>query len=144
MATLHLEVISAERLVYSDDVSAVVAPGVDGELGILPHHAPLLTVLEPGELLIRKDGEETYVAVSGGFLEVMANHVVVLADAVERAEEIDEQRALEAIRRAEERLASRESDVDLARAVAAMRRAQTRLKIARRRRKDTPSRPGGS
>ena len=144
MATLHLEVISAERLVYSDDVSAVIAPGIDGELGILPHHAPLLTVLEPGELLIRKDGEETYVAVSGGFLEVMANHVVVLADAVERAEEIDEQRALEAIRRAEERLAGRQSDVDLALAVAAMRRAQTRLKIARRRRKDTPSLPGGS
>jgi F-type H+-transporting ATPase subunit epsilon len=137
MTSIHLEIISAERLVYSDDVSVIVAPGVEGALGILPFHAPLLTELEPGELMLRKDSEETYVAVSGGFLEVMANHVVVLADAVERAEEIDEQRALEAIRRAEERLASRESDVDLARALASMRRAQMRLKVARRRRKDS-------
>lgn len=141
MPTMLLEIVTAERLVYSEQVSGVVAPGIEGELGILPHHAPLLTILQPGELRILKEGQEdTYMAVSGGFLEVMANRVVILADTAERAEEIDEARAEAATQRAQERLAHRTADIDLERALASMRRAQTRLKVVRRRRH--PPQPG--
>lgn len=141
MATMTLEIVTAERQVSSEEVNGVVAPGIEGELGILPHHAPLLTVLQPGELrIIRAGQEDEHLAVSGGFMEVMGNKVVVLADAAERAEEIDEQRAQEAVRRAEERLAHRTQDMDLERAVASMRRAALRLKVVRRRRH--PPQPG--
>ncbi len=135
MSTLRLEIITAERQILADNVNAVVAPGIEGELGILPHHAPLMTMLKPGELLIRKDGEEIYLAVSGGFLEVRPDKVIILADACERAEEIDIARAEEAKRRAEERLKSRPSGVDVGRAEAALRRALARLKVAERRRR---------
>ena len=134
MVTMRLEIITAERSVYADEVEALVAPGIDGELGILPHHAPLMTALQPGEIMIRKEGDETYLAVTGGFLEVMANQVTILADACERSDEIDEERARMAMQQAEERLASRSADLDLEQATVAMRRAETRLKVARRRR----------
>jgi F-type H+-transporting ATPase subunit epsilon len=140
MATLRLEIITAERQVFADDVNVVVAPGIEGELGILPHHAPLMTMLKPGELLIRKDGEETYLVVSGGFLEVRPDKVIVLADACERAEEIDITRAEEAKHRAEERLKTHPPGLDIARAQAALLRSLIRLRIAeRRRRKSTSS-----
>ena len=140
MSTMKLEIVTAERLVYEDQVNAVVAPGVEGQLGILPHHAALLTTLQPGELTIRKDGEEdVYMAVSGGFLEVMNNRVVVLADTAERADEIDEQRAEEAMRRAQEQLDTRTEDVNLERALGAIMRSQTRLKVVRRRRRPSQS-----
>jgi len=140
MATLRLEIITAERQVFADDVNVVVAPGIEGELGILPHHAPLMTMLKPGELLIRKDGEETYLVVSGGFLEVRPDKVIILADACERAEEIDITRAEEAKHRAEERLKTHPPGLDIARAQAALLRSLIRLRIAeRRRRKSKPS-----
>ncbi len=135
MTKLRFEIVTAERLVYSDDVDVVIAPGVEGQLGILPSHAPLLTTLQPGELVVRKEGEETAMFVSGGFLEVMQNRVTVLADVAERAEEIDVTRADEAKRRAEEMLRERPPEMDLARAEAALRRSLVRLKIAERRRK---------
>ena len=138
MAPMLLEIITAERQVYSDEVDAVVAPGIEGQLGILPHHAPLMTVLQPGELLIRKGGEEAYLAVTGGFMEVLGNKVTVLADAAERSDEIDEQRAQEAIEQAQERIRNRGSDEQLEEALRSLRRAQVRVGIARRRR-----RPGG-
>ena len=134
MATMQLEIISAERQVYSDEVDVVVAPGVDGQLGILPHHAPLMTVLQPGEVLVRKDGEETFLAVTGGFMEVMGNKVTILADACERSDEIDEARAQEAVARAQERISSHTTNMQLERAVTSMRRAQVRLNVSRRRR----------
>ncbi|MFH1140780.1 MAG: F0F1 ATP synthase subunit epsilon [Chloroflexota bacterium] len=141
MPTMQLEIVTAERLVYSDQVNCVVAPGIEGELGILPHHAPLLTTLQAGELRIMKEGQpDTYLAISSGFLEVMANRVVVLADTAERADEIDEARAQDAMQRAQERLEHRAADIDLERALASMRRAQTRLKVVRRRRH--PPTPG--
>ena len=140
MATLRLEIITAERQVFADDVNVVVAPGIEGELGILPHHAPLITMLKPGELLIRKDGNETYMVVSGGFLEVRPDKVIVLADACERAEEIDITRAEEAKHRAEERLKTHPPGLDISRAQAALLRSLIRLRIAeRRRRKSTSS-----
>jgi F-type H+-transporting ATPase subunit epsilon len=135
-----LEIITAERQVYSDEVDAVVAPGIEGQLGILPHHAPLMTVLQPGELLIRKGGEEAFLAVTGGFMEVLGNKVTVLADAAERSEEIDEQRAQQAVERAQERIRNRDSDQQLEEALRSLRRAQVRVGIARRRRR--PGAPG--
>ena len=130
MATIKLDIVSAERLVFSEDVAEVVAPGVAGQLGILPHHAPLMTMLRSGELLVRKDGEEVVLAISGGFLEVRPDRVIVLADAAERAEEIDIARAEEAMRRAQERMQRPVADVDLPRAEAAIRRALARLQVA--------------
>ena len=136
MAPMLLEIVTAERLVYSDEVDIVVAPGMEGELGILPHHAPLLTILQPGELRIHKTGQEdVYMAVTGGFLEVTGNRVIVLADAAERSEEIDEARAQEALRRAEERLERSEEGADLQRALASIRRSRLRLDVRRRRRR---------
>ncbi|GAG21047.1 unnamed protein product, partial [marine sediment metagenome] len=104
MSSLKLDIVTAERVVYSDEADVVVAPGIDGQLGILPHHAPLMTTLQPGELRVRKGGEEFSLAISGGFLEVRPDRVIILADTAERAEEIDVSRAEEAKRRAEERL----------------------------------------
>lgn len=134
MATMRLEIATAERVVYSEDVEILVAPGMDGQLGILPNHAPLLTALQPGEIRVVREGEEAYMAVSGGFLEVMANRVTILADTAERAEEIDIERAEEAMQRAQERIETSVSDMDLQRALASIRRSQARLLAARRRR----------
>jgi F-type H+-transporting ATPase subunit epsilon len=135
LSKLKFEIVTAERMVYSDDADIVIAPGIEGQLGILPGHAPLLTMLQPGELVVRREGEETAMFVSGGFLEVMQNRVTVLADVAERAEEIDISRAEEAKTRAEERLREHTAEMDLARAEAALRRSMMRLKIAERRRK---------
>ncbi|MCH7843375.1 MAG: F0F1 ATP synthase subunit epsilon [Chloroflexi bacterium] len=139
-----LEIITAERQVYSGEVDMVIAPGVDGQLGILPKHAPLMTMLKAGELTVRKSGEDDmYVAVSGGFMEVLGNRVSVLADACERSDEIDEERAQQAMQRAQERLANRDSDMDLEKAMASLRRAQVRVDLVRRRRPRTGQQPPG-
>ena len=135
MAKMQLDIVTAERLVSSDQVDVLVAPGGDGELAILPHHAPLLTTLKPGEMRVVKDGEESYIAVSGGFLEMIGNTVTVLADTAERADEIDVERSEEALRRAQERIAEAPGEADLERAVASVRRSQARLMVARRRRR---------
>ena len=143
MAPMRLEIITAEREVYADDVDVLVAPGIEGQLGILPHHAPLMTALQPGELLIRKEGEESYLAVTGGFLEVIGNKVTILADACERSDEIDEERAQAAIDRATDDLSRVEANQQLAQAAVAMRRAQIRLNVVRRRRqRGTPGSRG--
>ncbi len=134
MATMRLEVITAERQVYADDVEMVVAPGIEGQWGILAHHAPLMTALQPGEILIRKDGEDTYLAVTGGFMEVIGNTVTILADAAEHSEEIDEGRAQAAVELAREQLSQRGSGLQLERVAASLRRAEVRLNVARRRR----------
>ncbi len=135
MAMMQLEIITAERVVYSDEVNAVVAPGIEGELGILPHHAALMTMLKPGELLVRKDSDESYLAVSGGFMEVLDNKVIILADAAERAEEIDAERAEAARHRAEELLKTRPPGIDIITAEAALRRSLIRLKVTVRRKR---------
>ena len=143
MAPMRLEIITAEREVYADDVDVLVAPGIEGQLGILPHHAPLMTALQPGELLIRKEGEESYLAVTGGFLEVIGNKVTILADACERSDEIDEERAQAAIDKATDDLSRVEANQQLAQAAVAMRRAQIRLNVVRRRRqRGTPGSRG--
>ena len=139
---MKVVIITGEKEVYSDQVDVIVVPGVEGELGILPYHAPLMTSLRSGEIMTRKDGEETFLAVSGGFVEIMDNTVTILADSAERSDDIDEQRAQAAMRRAQERIQQHPSDLDLERAMATMRRSQVRLKVLRRRRKTPVS--GGS
>ena len=137
---LTLEIITPERVVFSEpDVESVTLPGVDGELTILPSHAPLMTALNPGPLLFRKAGQDVDVALSGGFLEVRDDKVIVLADTAERSDEIDASRAEEARRQALEAITSHAGDIDLAAAMASLGRAQARLRVAERRRR----RPGG-
>jgi len=139
MSSIRLDIITAERVVFSEDVDVVVAPGVEGQLGILPHHAPLMTTLQEGELRVKKSGEEFFLAISGGFLEVRPDRVIVLANAAERSEEIDIARAEEAKRRAEARLSHRQAPgLDEAQAQAALLRAVARLKVAEKRRKRKP------
>jgi len=140
MAKLKLEIVTAEHQIFSGEVDAVIAPGIEGQLGILPHHAPLMTILQSGELIIRKDKEDLYMAITGGFLEVRPDKVVILADACEHCEEIDVERAEAAKMRAQERLQSRSPEIDHARAQAALQRALVRLKVAEKmRRKMKPS-----
>ena len=134
MAPMLLEIVTAESLVYSEEIDVLVAPGTDGELGILPRHAPLLTALKPGEIRVVKDGEDTYMAVSGGFMEVIGNKITILADTAERVDDIDVERAEEALKLAQERVEARASDMDLERALSSIRKSQARLKVARRRR----------
>src|SRR3954447_10969346 len=101
---LLLEIVTPERLAYSEDVDSVQVPGIDGELGILPHHAPLVSLLGVGELRIRKGGQEELFAVAGGFLQVRPDKVVVMAETADLASEIDLEKAQEARREAERAL----------------------------------------
>jgi F-type H+-transporting ATPase subunit epsilon len=128
--TLHVEVVTAERELYSGEADMVSAPGSEGRLGILPRHAPLLTTLAPGALRITLQEAEEDIFVSGGFLEVSNNSVAVLADAAEHADEIDEARAQEARRRAQERLAEVQSNTERADMEAQLQRAISRLRVA--------------
>src|SRR5512136_2275282 len=133
MATLHLEIVTQESRLFSGDVDMVVAPGGEGELGILPHHAPLLTTLKEGALRVKQGGGEEYFSIGGGFMEVQPDHVIVLADVAERADEIDIARAEEARRRAEQLLKDRPAGADVQEALAALRRAQIRVAVAQKR-----------
>jgi F-type H+-transporting ATPase subunit epsilon len=143
---LRVDIVTAERVVFSEeDVDLLVVPGIEGELGVLPLHAPLLTTIQPGVLRVVKGEEETTMAITGGFIEVRENRITILADAAERGEDIDLARVEEARRRAEERLASREATVDIVKAEMALKRALVRLKAAeqiRRRRRGAPPPPG--
>ena len=132
MATFKLEIVTPEKMIFSDEVNVVLAWGVEGQLGILPHHAPLMTMLQPGDLVIRKGTEEDYLTISGGFLEVRPDKVVILADACERAMEIDATRAEEAKKRAQEALKEAKAPVDLAAAEASLRRSLARLKAVQK------------
>jgi F-type H+-transporting ATPase subunit epsilon len=141
---LNVDIVTAERVVYSEEgVDEVVVPGVEGELGVLTLHAPLLTMIQPGVMRIIKGGEEVEMAITGGFIEVRENRVTILADAAERAEEIDVVRAEEARRRARRLLEEREAEVDLARAEAALARALARIRAAERRRRRRGGVPAG-
>lgn len=132
---LHLDIITPERIVYSDEVDAVMVPGVEGELGILPHHIPLFTQIQPGEIKIKKGREETFLAVSGGFLDVAPqSKVTILANYAIRSEEAEMARAEEAKERAEKLMKEKKSEQEFIYAEAELRRAILELKVARRRR----------
>jgi F-type H+-transporting ATPase subunit epsilon len=132
---IRCEIVTQERLLYSGDVDMVIAPGSDGELGILPHHSPLLTSLSFGELRLKKGSGEESFAIGGGILEVTPEKVTVLADSAERADEIDLARADEARQRAETMLAEGPpaDEESLAALDAALRRSNIRLKVGRKR-----------
>jgi len=140
---LTVDIVTAERLVLSEEgVDEVVAPGIEGELTVLPMHAPLLTMIKPGVMRIVKGSDDIDMAITGGFLEVRDDRVTILADAAERAEDIDTVRAEEARRRAERRLEEREAKVELVEAAAELQRALIRLKAVERRRRKSGVRPG--
>lgn len=128
--TLHVEVVTAERELYNGEAETVNAPGSEGRLGILPQHEALLAMLGPGLLRITHQGEEEPLFVSGGFLEVYQNTVTILADTAEYAEEIDQARAEEARRRAQERLAEVTSSTERAQLQAALERALQRMRVS--------------
>lgn len=132
--TTRLDIVTIERQVYSADVRMVVAPGVEGELGILPRHAPLITALQPGELRITTETGQENFAIGGGILEVLPYRILVLADSAEAADEIDIARAEEARRRAETFLREHPAGEEHARIEGALRRSNVRLKVAQRRR----------
>ena len=136
MSTMRVEIVSSEKSLYDGEAAMVVAPGVAGELGILPRHAPLLTRIKPGVLKINlPDGGEELLYVSGGVLEVQPEKVTVLADIAERGDDLDEQRAEEARREAEDKLASGASGLDYAKAQAELAQAAAQLQAIRRLRK---------
>jgi F-type H+-transporting ATPase subunit epsilon len=142
MATLKLEVVTVERQVFAEDVNSLTAPGVSGQMGILPHHAPLMTMLQPGELIIKKGSEEISMAIGGGFLEVRPDKVIVLADSAERYDEIDISRAEEARKRAEELLKRGVTKEETAGAEASLRRSLIRLRVAEKSRRRRPGTAG--
>ena len=133
---MHFELATPTRLLVSSEVDEVVAPGTEGYFGVLPGHAPFLTTLTAGDLMYRRGRDEHHIAVLGGFAEVNADHVIVLAEAAELPEEIDVERAERARQRAEQRLAGRSptasaEEIDYTRAMAALARALARLQVAR-------------
>ncbi len=130
MATMHVDIVSAEGLLYEGEASMVFAPGIMGEIGIAPRHAPLLTGLNAGEMRIQtEDGKEESFFVSGGIIEIQPFKITVLADTALRADDIDEAAAIEAQKRAEEALADRSDDVDFALAQAQLAESAARLKV---------------
>jgi F-type H+-transporting ATPase subunit epsilon len=141
--SLTLEIVTPERLAYSDVVDAVVLPGIEGELGVLPHHAPLVSMLGVGELRIRKGGLEESFAIVGGFLQVRPDKVVVMAETADLASEIDLEKALEARREAERALETGYHEgADLASARASLQQALLRIRVAERRRREGPRQRG--
>jgi F-type H+-transporting ATPase subunit epsilon len=140
---LQLEIVTPERLAYSDTVDAVQLPGAEGEMGVLPHHAPLLATLGVGELRIRKGAEEEVFAIVGGFVQVRPDKVVVMAETADMASEIDLEKAQEARREAERALESGYHEgADLAVARAALQQALLRIRLAERRHREGPRRRG--
>jgi F-type H+-transporting ATPase subunit epsilon len=137
---LQVEIVTAERSVLQETADMVVAPGAEGVLGILPRHAPMIALLKAGELRLKRGSEEHAIAVAGGVMQVGPTKVTVLADAAERAEEIDEARAREAVERARQRMTEARDKADQIELTAAIERANVRLRVVQRRRR-TPEAP---
>lgn len=137
MSHIHFEIVTPERIVYQDRIDEVTINTENGEITILPKHTPLVSILRPGEMRVVKDGQEIFMAVSGGFVEVQPeSKVIVVADAADRAEEIDQQKAEDARKRAEEIIANKTASSDVVEAQASLAHALAQLKVIRRRRKN--------
>ena len=132
MATLKLEIVTPEAMIYSEDVDMVTLPGVEGEMGIFPMHVPLMTQLAAGEVSVRKGGQDFFLAVGDGFVEITGEKVSILTDMAISAESIDELKAEEARRRAESRLAEKLDGEESAMVQAALANALAQLKVKRR------------
>jgi F-type H+-transporting ATPase subunit epsilon len=140
---LHLEIVTPEKLAYQDEVDSVQLPGSEGELGVLPHHAPLISTLGAGELRLRKGSQEESFAIVGGFLQVLPDKVVVMAETADMASEIDLEKAQEARRNAEKAIETGFVEAaDLAAARAALQTALIRISVAERRHREGPRRRG--
>src|SRR5215470_8563924 len=131
---LKLEIVTPDGTVYSEDVEMVTLPGVEGQMGIYPRHVPLLTQMVPGEIIVRKDGEEYFLAVGEGLIEVTGDHVALLTDMAIAAEKIDEAKAEEARQRAEARLQEKLSDEEVASVNSALTHSLAQLRVKRRQR----------
>jgi len=131
-ATLKLEIVTPESKTYSEDVEMVTLPGVEGEMGIYPMHVPLMTQIVAGELSVRKDGREYFLAIGEGFVEITADKVAIMTDMAVRAEQIDEAKAEEARKRAESRLQEKLTDEETAMVSAALMHSLAQLKVKRR------------
>jgi F-type H+-transporting ATPase subunit epsilon len=134
-ATLKLEIVTPEAKTYSEDVEMVTLPGVEGEMGIYPQHVPLLTQVSAGEVIVRKGGQDYFVAVGEGFVEITGERVAILTDMAIRAENIDEAKAEEARKRAEARLSEKLDDEEAAMVSAALAHSLAQLNVKRRQRK---------
>jgi F-type H+-transporting ATPase subunit epsilon len=134
-ATLKLEIVTPEAKVFSGDVDMVTLTGIEGEMSILPQHMPLMTQLSAGEIIARKDGENIFLAVGDGFVQITGERVAILTDMAINADNIDEAQAEEALRRAEARMAEKISDAEAALVQAALAHATAQLKVKRQRRK---------
>jgi F-type H+-transporting ATPase subunit epsilon len=132
MATLKLEIVTPEAKVYSEDVDMVTLPGVEGEMGIYPMHVPLMTQVMAGEVVARKGGQDQFLAVGEGFVEITGERVAVMTDMAIKAENIDEAKAEEARRRAEARLSEKLDDEEVAAVNAALAHSLAQLKVKRR------------
>ena len=133
--TLKLEIVTAEGPVYSDDVEMVTLPGVTGQLGVYPQHVSLITQMVPGEIIVRKEGRDTFFATGGGLIEVTATSVAILTDLAVQSDKIDEAEAEEARKRAEARLKDKLSDEEVAHINASLARSLAQLRVKRRQRK---------
>jgi F-type H+-transporting ATPase subunit epsilon len=132
-ATLKLEIVTPEAKTYSEDVEMVTLPGVEGEMGIFPMHVPLMTQIVPGEIAVRKNNQDFFLAVGEGFVEITGNSVSILTDMAIKAQDIDEAKAEEARKRAEERLRGNQmSDEEVASVTAALAHSLAQLKVKRR------------
>ncbi|MFO1478454.1 MAG: F0F1 ATP synthase subunit epsilon [Verrucomicrobiota bacterium] len=131
--TLKLEIVTPEGKIYSEDVEMVTLPGAEGEMGIFPGHVPIMTQITAGELVARKGGEEIFLAVGEGFVEIAGDHVAVLADMAIKADDIDEAKVEEARKRAEARLAEKIDDEEVAMVEASLAYAVAELKVRQRR-----------
>src|SRR5215831_1852761 len=130
--TLKLEIVTLDAITYSEDVEMVTLPGSEGEMGIYPQHVPLLTQMVPGEVTVRKNGRDYFLAVGEGFVEVTGERVAILTDMAIRAENIDEAKAEEARRRAEARMAEHVDEEEAAIVSAALAHSLAQLKVKRR------------
>jgi F-type H+-transporting ATPase subunit epsilon len=132
--TLKLQIVTPDGEAYSEDVNMVTLPGVEGQLGVYPQHVPLMTQMTPGEIVVRKDGHDYYLAVGEGLIEVMGDHVAVLTDLAISSEKIDEAKVEEARQRAEARLKEKLSDEEVASVNASLVRSAVQLRVKRRQR----------
>jgi F-type H+-transporting ATPase subunit epsilon len=130
--TLKLEIVTPDAKAFSDDVEMVTVPAAEGEMGIYPQHVPVLTQIVPGELIVRKDGRDSFLAIGEGFIQVTGERVAIMADMAIRAENIDEAKAEEARQRAETRLAEHLDDEEAAIVNAALTHSLAQLKVKRR------------
>jgi F-type H+-transporting ATPase subunit epsilon len=131
-ATLKLEIVTPDAKAFSGDVEMVTLPGVEGEMGIYPQHVPVLTQIVPGELIIRQDGRDQFMAIGDGFVEITADRVAIMSDMAVKAENIDEVKAEEARKRAEARLAEHLDEEETAIVTAALSHSLAQLKVKRR------------